>query len=390
MNIDSKTLRGACLKPGATSWRRLSKVAGATAIVALALMTGCKSRQAAAPTDQQLSSSIQAKIHGQAALANQNIQVSVSNGVATLSGTVTDPASRALAGQDSGSIPGVKTVVNNLSVQPAQQAADEPPAAAPAPASAREARPESRRHDQHDQPDRSSARRPSYAPPQQQQASAPPPSEPMQSAAAPAQPAAPALPPQPVVQRVTLQTGTVIPVILTEALDSKTAQPDDTFHATLASDIVSDGVVAIPRGAPVLGQVVDAKAAAHFKGRSLLSIDLTEVTVHGRKIGLETDSFSKEGTARGKNTAEKSGGGALLGALIGGLAGGGKGAAIGAIAGGGAGAGVNAVTHGQEVQLAPESRVDFHLQAPITVTVTTPPPGSPANPVNPEPTLQQR
>jgi len=388
MHINSVTLRGTRLQPGANLWRRLGMVAGATAIVALALMTGCKSRQSAAPTDQQLSSSIQAKIHGEAALANQNVQVSVSNGVATLSGTVTDPASRALAGQDSGSIPGVKTVVNNLTVQPAQQAAAEPPAAAPAPEPTREARPESRRHDQ---PERNSARRPSYTPPQQQQANTPPPSEPMQSAAvAPAQPAAPPPPPQPVVRRVTLQAGTVIPVILTEALDSKTAQPNDTFHATLASDVVSNGVVAIPRGAPVLGQVVDAKAAAHFKGRSLLSIDLTEVTVHGRKIGLETDSFSKEGAARGKNTAEKSGGGALLGALIGGLAGGGKGAAIGAIAGGGAGAGVNAVTHGQEVQLAPESRVDFHLQAPVTVTVTIPPPGSPANPINPEPTLQQR
>ncbi len=388
MKTTTVTLRGTRLEPGATLWRRLGMVAGATAIVALALMTGCKSRQAVAPTDQQLSSSIQARIHSQSALANQNVQVSVSNGVATLSGTVTDPASRALAGQDSGSIPGVKTVVNNLTIQPAQQAAAEPLAAAPVPAPTREARPESRRHNQ---PERNSTRQPSYAP-QQQQASTPPPSaQPMQNAAAaPAQPAAPPPPPQPVVQRVTLQTGTVIPVILTEALDSKTAQPNDTFHATLASDVISNGVIAIPRGAPVLGQVVDAKAAAHFKGRSLLSIDLTQVTVYGRKIGLETDSFSKEGAARGKNTAEKSGGGALLGALIGGLAGGGKGAAIGAIAGGGAGAGVNAVTHGQEVQLAPESRVDFHLQTPITVTVTTPPPGSPANPVNPEPTLQQR
>ena len=106
MNINSETVKGTWLDAGATSWRRLSMVAGATAILALALMAGCKSRQAATPTDQQLSSSIQAKIHGESALAGQNVQVSVSNGVATLSGTVTDPASRALAGQDSGSIPG--------------------------------------------------------------------------------------------------------------------------------------------------------------------------------------------------------------------------------------------------------------------------------------------
>jgi len=197
----------------------------------------------------------------------------------------------------------------------------------------------------------------------------------------------PPSPAQSVQQRVTLSAGTVISVILTEALDTKTAQPNDVFHATLASDLRSGGVVAIPRGALVLGQVVDSKGAAHFKGQASISLDLTQISVYGRKIDVQTDTFSQEGKARGKNTAEKTGGGALLGALIGGLAGGGKGAAIGAIAGGGAGAGVNAVTRGQEIQLPSESRLDFHLQAPVTITVTTPQHGVP---VNSEPTLQQR
>lgn len=219
--------------------------------------------------------------------------------------------------------------------------------------------------------------------PQHQAYSAPPPSQntpppQMQETAPP--------PPQPVAQRVTLRAGTVVPVILTEALDTKTAQPNDVFHATLASDLISDGVVAIPRGAPVLGQVVDSKEAAHFKGQAFLSLDLTQISVHGRKIDVQTDTFSQEGKARGKNTAEKTGGGALLGALIGGLAGGGKGAAIGAIAGGGAGAGVNAVTRGQEIQIPSESRLEFHLQAPVTLVVTA----TQGAPVSPEPTLQQR
>ena len=146
-------------------------------------------------------------------------------------------------------------------------------------------------------------------------------------------------------------------------------------------------MVAIPRGAPILGQVVDAKAAAHFKGQSLLSLDLTELTLHGNRIDLQTDTWSKQGKARGKNTAEKTGGGAVLGAVIGALAGGGKGAAIGALAGGGAGAGVNAITRGQEVQLPSETRLVFHLQAPVTVRVANEPPGAP---INPEPALQQR
>ncbi len=121
---------------------------------------------------------------------------------------------------------------------------------------------------------------------------------------------------------------------------------------------------------------MNAQKAAHFRGRALLAIDLTQVTVYGKKIGLITDTYSKEGQARGGNTAKKAGGGALLGALIGALAGGGRGALVGAMAGGGAGAGVNAVTRGKEVQIPSEARVDFHLQAPITLKVQIPPPSN--------------
>lgn len=354
----------------------------AAAAVGFSLMTGCKSNQPPAPSDQQLTSSIQSKIQSESALAGQNIQVSVSNGVATLSGSVSDDASRALAGNDSGSVAGVKTVVNNLTVQSAQQPAAAPaPTPEPAPPAQAEARSD-RRH--HDRADRDSSRR---QPDDQQQRQAYNPPPPMPNSPPPMQQPAPQPPPMPVIRHVTLPAGTALPVILTEALSTKTAQPNDVFHGTLAQDLVENGVVAIPRGATVIGQVVDAKGAAHFKGESSIVLALTQVSAYGRRMDIQTDTYSQQGKARGKNTAEKTGGGALLGALIGGLAGGGKGAAIGAIAGGGAGAGVNAVTRGQEVNIPPETRIDFHLQAPVTITVN---PQQQGAPINPEPSLQQR
>jgi BON domain len=370
--------------------RRSWLMSGAAVLMTLSLVTGCKSKQqasqAAPPSDQQITSAIQAKIQGESALSGQSIQVSVQNGVATLSGTVTDDASRALAGNDSGTVDGVKTVVNNLTVQPEQQAAAAP---APAPTPAKEPEREHRRdYRRHEDSHQASAHdrnrdRDNVPPPSQEASVAPPP--PVQNVV-PVQPAPPP-PPKPVARRVTIPAGTVIPVILTEGLDSKTAQPNDAFHATLASNVMADGMVAIPRGSPVLGQVLDAKEAAHFKGQSLLSVDLTEVRVYGRRIDLQTDAFTKEGKARGRNTAEKTGGGAVLGAIIGAIAGGGKGAAIGAAAGAGAGTGVNAVTRGEEVQIASESRIDFHLQAPVTLTVSSnPPPMEQSN----EPQLQHR
>ena len=83
-----------CSCGGAVSQMLLAVIVG--------LAAGCKMKQQSARTDQQIATDIQAKIKGESALAQQNIQVTVANGVATLNGTVTDDASRSLAANDSG------------------------------------------------------------------------------------------------------------------------------------------------------------------------------------------------------------------------------------------------------------------------------------------------
>src|ERR1700733_171682 len=91
---------------------------------------GCKKQMAQQPaprSDEQIASDIQGKVNGEGALSGQNIQVAVNAGVATLSGPASDDASRALAGNEAGSVAGVRTVVNNLMVAPPQVAAATPP-----------------------------------------------------------------------------------------------------------------------------------------------------------------------------------------------------------------------------------------------------------------------
>ncbi len=340
--------------------------------LAAACIAGCKTQSTQPPerTDQQIANDIQAKIQGEQALANQPIQVSVSNGVATLSGTASDDASRALAGNDSGSVAGVKTVVNNLTVQP--------PSAAAAPMPQRQ------------EPPAQPMRRTRNVTQAREAAPPPPVVAPVRQPSMPAQPSAPPPPAQPVARQIVIPAGTPISVRMAETLDSKTTQTNDTFHATLAQDVVVGGLVALPHGAPVLGRVTDAKEAAHFKGNAALAIELTQLTAHGQKIDLTTDQYGTQGAGRGKNTAEKAGGGAALGAIIGALAGGGKGAAIGAIAGGGAGAGVNAVTRGQQVQIPAETIVNFNLQSPVVVNVMVGPSGAVQNEAPQEPQLLHR
>lgn len=353
-------------------------------VLALGLVSGCRN-QPVARTDQQITADIQAKIGGEGALAKQNIQVNVANGVATLSGLVSDDASRALAGNDAGTIAGVKTVVNNLAVQVAQAAVPVSPqeVVPPPPPAKHPARIREPRETHNDvQPNRQQSEQvPPVAPPSQQAD---------QAAPTPVAAMPPPPPPKPVVKEITIPAGTVVPVRITETLDSKTAQANDAFHGSLAGDISVQGIVAIPHGSPVMGRVVEAQEAAHFKGSAMLSIELTDVTARGRRITLATDTFSKAGEGRGKNTAVKAGGGAALGAIIGAIAGGGKGAAIGGLAGGAAGTGVNAATRGQQVVIPTETLVNFQLTSPITVTVTIPPGQGSEQGESPDPQLQQR
>jgi BON domain len=300
-------------------------------------------------SDQEIANDIQNRINAESALSGQNIQVSVNAATATLNGTVNNDAARALAAADSGAATGVRTVINNLTVAP-QRAAKQPPPP----------KPERRHHRPNPNPpsDQQAMTQPEPAPP-------PPPQD-----AAPAQPAQPPPPPAPVARTVTVAEGTSLPIRLADALDSATTQTGQVIHGTLATDLIADNMVAVPSGTPVTGRVVDAKDATHFSGSSLLSIEITQIELKGQPVAVSTAAFSQQGKGRGKNTALKTGGGAALGAIIGGLAGGGKGAAIGAASGGGLGAGVNAVTRGEQVKIPAETLVNFKLQSPISVTTS--------------------
>jgi hypothetical protein len=161
-------------------------------------------------------------------------------------------------------------------------------------------------------------------------------------------------------------------VRITQTLDSATTQTGDKFTGEIASDLIIDGLVAIPQGTQVTGHVDAAQDAAHFKGSALLTVSLTAINRKGEHISVTTDEYTKQGEGRGKNTAEKVGGGAAVGAILGGIFGGGKGAAIGAAAGGGVGAGAQGVTRGQQVQIPSETVVRFKLSDPIIVHVVTP------------------
>jgi hypothetical protein len=171
----------------------------------------------------------------------------------------------------------------------------------------------------------------------------------------------------PEAQPVVVPAGTSLTVRLGEAVGSKISSPGQSFSATLSSPIEVGGAVVVPAGAAVQGTVTDAKPLGKFKGGASLSLALNSITVNGRAHSIETSSVMRAEKGKGKRTAVVTGGGAALGALIGGLAGGGKGAAIGALAGGGAGATGSALTGNKDIVLPAESALTFKLRSPLEV-----------------------
>ncbi len=170
-------------------------------------------------------------------------------------------------------------------------------------------------------------------------------------------------PPPPLV----VPAGTTLTISLGSAIGSKISQAGQSFSGTLSNAITVDGRTAIPAGAAVTGVVTDAKPLGRFAGGASLSAKLTSINIKGVDTAIETSAMTDTAKGKGKRTAVMAGGGAALGALIGGLAGGGKGAAIGAVAGGGAGTGGAAFTGNKDIVIPAESALSFKLEQSLTV-----------------------
>ena len=345
-------------------------------VIILSLATACARK----PDDTKISADIQTRFSQDSGLSGKQLTVQASNGVVTLAGIVDTDAQRDAAGRQAGAVLGVKEVINNLQVgvpkpSPAAENAinTAPPApeiSSPPPAKDRDRRPSMPKKSKKHRSDDASANSDSANDSGGMNSQNPPDSNPAPQIADVPPAAAPPVqtpPPPPPPKRLIIDQGTQLSIRLVDPIDSEKNQTGDTFHATLNTALTSDGEEAVPVGADLTGHLVDVKSAGKFKGQSVVVLQLDSLTSGGKTYNLQTDQYRKEGSSRGKNTAEKVGGGAIIGGIIGAIAGGGKGAAIGSAAGAGVGAGAQEVSKSQQIKLPSETVLNFTLQAPITV-----------------------
>jgi hypothetical protein len=321
----------------------------ASMLLAIAGLVSCSRSR----SDAAITADVQAKVHQDAALSATPITVQSSSGVVVLSGNVATDTARISAENDARQVKGVKNVINNLQVA---VAAAPQPAPVVSEAQIPQSRPQTARAPTRPRTPRATVPAPAPAAPVARVEPVPPP---VQAVAPP--------PAQPVPALVTIPAGTRLTVRLIDPVDTAKNKEGDSFRATLDSPIVIQNKTVIPKNAEATARLVSAKSAGRFKGSSSVVLVLSTISVGVRSYDLQTGEFTQQGASRGKRTAEVVGGGAAVGALIGAIAGGGKGAAVGAAAGAGAGTGVQALTKGQQIKLPAETRLEFELQAPLTV-----------------------
>jgi len=161
-----------------------------------------------------------------------------------------------------------------------------------------------------------------------------------------------------------IPAGTHIKVRTNDTIDVRERTNNRVYTGTVAENVTGEnGSVLIPKGA-------NAELLVATSERNDLSVDLESITVRGHRYMVTAEAYDRArhtGVGANKRTGEYVGGGALLGTIVGAIAGGGKGAAIGALAGSGAGAGGEILTRGKAVRVPAETALTFRLEQPLEI-----------------------
>ena len=162
-----------------------------------------------------------------------------------------------------------------------------------------------------------------------------------------------------------LPSGTQVSIRMIDAIDSDKNSQGDEFRATLEDPITIGNDVVAPKGADAKVRLVTEQESGKLTGKAGLTVQLVSLTVNGKTVAVNSSDVSEYSGSRGARTAKSAAAVGAIGAVIGAIAGGGKGAAIGAGAGAAAGAGAQVFMKGQQVRIPSETVLTFTTQGPV-------------------------
>ncbi len=167
---------------------------------------------------------------------------------------------------------------------------------------------------------------------------------------------------------VSIPAGTTLTIRIDQRISVKTSRAGDTFTGEMMLPVLDgDNSVLVPKGATVSGVVDVSHRRGHFKGRSLLELRLTSLTLNGIQYPLETRDLARSKKGKGRRSTALIAGGSGLGMLVGGVASGGVGLVVGGLVGGGAGTAAAGLTGNRDIEIPAESIVHFNLADDLVV-----------------------
>jgi len=175
-------------------------------------------------------------------------------------------------------------------------------------------------------------------------------------------------PPAKQLEELVVSADSVIGLKTETAISSELAHVEDAVQARVSRDVRVGDKVAIPEGTRAIGSVVQVERGGKFKERARLGIRFhTLVLADGTRVPISTDTLYREGDA--PTSAQKIGGGAVIGTILGAIVGGGKGAAIGGAAGAGAGTAATMAGDRSTAAFPAGSPMTVRILSPVTITV---------------------
>lgn len=185
----------------------------------------------------------------------------------------------------------------------------------------------------------------------------------------------------PVPKYFEVPSGTRLPLVLHNAISTRSAQPGDPVYLETLFPIVIDSRILIPAGSYVSGEVTEAKRPGRVHGRGEIKIKLDNLILpNGYQASFNAsptdagtggnESVGKEGTIQGDSNKsgdagtvlETTAAGVGLGGIVGQSA---RGAGIGAGAGAAAGLLAVLLTRGPEAELPRGTTLDVVMNRPL-------------------------
>src|SRR5262252_716499 len=179
----------------------------------------------------------------------------------------------------------------------------------------------------------------------------------------------------------TLPVGTPVRMKLETPLSTGSTSKGDSFSGRITQDVKLNDKIVLPVGASLRGQVIRVSEPRRIKGKPMIQLLPESVTLpNGQKCAINAavadtnringTSVDDEGRIKGPGHTDRDvleiGAGTGAGAIVGGIAAGGKGSLIGAGIGAG-GTVIHWLTKRNSASLPAGSEIIFELNRPMTV-----------------------